>query len=216
MISVSILSLLSRITLRRMVKLNVTIGSLKKLFGLVGPDMDDWDRFIPHLEFSLNNSVVSATGCTPFSLNRLTPPLSPSSLAFGVHKQQRGQPPAIEHRLRFFLAKQALAEAKQRMHQQMNQKALYPTFCTGDRVLLSMNKVALHHPSFRKKFTPRWIGPCTILEIVGRSAARLALPAALRECRMHDVFHDFSVLKTHHAPTHPPESGDLLFKPVAP
>jgi hypothetical protein len=50
----------------------------------VGPAMDDWDRFIPHLEFSLNNSVVSATGCTPFSLNRLTPPLSLSSLAFGL------------------------------------------------------------------------------------------------------------------------------------
>ena len=80
------------------------------------------------------------------------------------------------------------------MWSQCNLKSRWPVFKVGDNVLLSIQKVALHHPSLRKKFTPRWIGPCEILEIVGRAAARIRLPSTLQSLGMHDVFH-FSVLK---------------------
>ena len=50
----------------------------------VGPAHDDWDEYIPHIEFSINNSRSESTGCTSFQLNRITPPLSPTALAFNV------------------------------------------------------------------------------------------------------------------------------------
>ena len=162
----------------------------------IGPAHDDWDDFLPHIEFSMNSSKSSATGCTPFSLNRITPPLSPTALAFKLPQHQQPAP-AVLHRMYYFLAKQALEEAKQSMWSDFNKKSAWHVFKLGDLVLLSIHKVALHHPSLRKKFAPRWLGPCKILEIVGRSAARIALPSTLQQLGLHDVFH-FSVLKPYH------------------
>ena len=159
----------------------------------VGPAHDDWDEFIPHIEFSINSATNKSTGCTPFSLNRITTPLSPTELAFDL-PQKRQPAPAVMHRMYYSLAKQALAEAKQSMWSQTNSRTTWPTFKAGDQVLLSMKKIALHHPSFRRKFSPRWLGPCRIHEIVGRTAARIQLPTTLRSLNLHDVFH-FSVLK---------------------
>lgn len=159
----------------------------------IGPAHDDWDAFLPHIEFSMNSSKSAATGCTPFSLNRITPPLSPTALALKLPQHQQPAP-AVMHRMYYFLAKQALVEAKQSMWSDFNRKSAWPTFSVGDLVLLSIRKVALHHPSLRKKFTPRWLGPCKILEVVGRAAARISLPTTLQRLGLHDVFH-FSVLK---------------------
>ena len=159
----------------------------------VGPAHDDWDDYIPHVEFSINSAPSQSTGCTPFSLNRITPPLSPTALAFDLPPAQRAAP-AVMHRMYYSLAKQALAEAKQSMWSQTNVKHTWPRFEPGDQVLLSMHKIALHHPSLRRKFSPRWLGPCRVLEIVGRSAAKIQLPDTLRQLNLHDVFH-FSVLK---------------------
>jgi hypothetical protein len=125
--------------------------------------------FVPYLEFCLNNSAVSATGRKPIAFNWFTPPRRPLSCALGSHKQQCVQPPAFEHRYRFLLAKQALPEAKQHMHQQMNQRSACLTFSSGDRVLLRVSEAVVQHPSLRNNFTSRWTGPCTLLEIVGRS-----------------------------------------------
>lgn len=159
----------------------------------VGPSHDDWDTFLPHVEFSINSSRNESTGCTPFSLNRLTPPLSPTALAFNLPQSQR-PPAAVLHRMYLSLAKQSLEEAKQSMWNNFNQRAAWPVFRVGDNVLLSIRKIALHHPSLRKKFSPRWIGPCKITELVGRAAARVQLPSTLRQLNIHEVFH-FSVLK---------------------
>jgi len=162
----------------------------------IGPAHDDWDMFLPHIEFSMNNSKSSATGWGPFSLNRITPPLSPTALAFKLPQHQQPAP-AVLHRMYYFLAKQALAEAKQSMWSNFNKQLEWPVFKAGDLVLLSIRKVALHHPSLRKKFAPRWLGPCKIVELVSRTAARIALPSTLQKLGLHDVFH-FSVLKPYH------------------
>jgi hypothetical protein len=159
----------------------------------VGPAHDDWDLLLPHLEFSMNNAVSSVTGCTPFSLNRLTPPLSPTELALGLNSNPKPNT-AVLHRLYYHVAKRCLEEAKQSMWNDFNRRQLWPTFQVGDLVLVSMQKIAVYHPSFRNKFEPRWLGPCAVLDIVGRTAARIQLPEALQAVRLHDVFH-FSVLK---------------------
>ena len=159
----------------------------------VGPAHDDWDEFLPHIEFSINSAKSESTGCTPFQLNRITPPLSPTSLAFNMTQEKRPAP-SVMHRMYFHLAKQALAEAKQSMWTKNDKYHKLPVFLPGDLVLLSMRKIAVHHPSLRKKFGPRWIGPCMVVDLVGDTAAQIELPSTLKHLGIHDVFH-YSVLK---------------------
>ena len=159
----------------------------------VSPAHDDWDAYLPHIEFSINNARNEATGCTPFQLNRITSPLSPTALAFALPEGQKPHP-SVLHRMYHSLAKQSLSEAKQSMWSKPPAEGALEPFQVGKPVLLSLAKVALHHPSLRRKFTARWIGPCRIIELVGTRAAKIELPATLRELRMHDVFH-FSCLK---------------------
>ena len=58
----------------------------------VGRAHDDWDEYIPHIEFSINNSRSESTACTPVQLYRITPPLSPTALAFNFPMAQRPAP----------------------------------------------------------------------------------------------------------------------------
>ena len=159
----------------------------------VSPAHDDWDTFLPHIEFCINSAKNEATGCTPFQLNRITPPLSPTAVAFGLHTNQKPHP-SLLHRMYYNLAKQSLSMAKQSMWSKPPEEGDLEPFQVGRPVLLSLAKVGLHHPSLRRKFTARWIGPCKILELVGSRAARIQLPTTLKQLRMHDVFH-FSCLK---------------------
>lgn len=159
----------------------------------VSPAHDDWDTFLPHVEFSINNSKSQSTGCTPFQLNRLTPPLSPTALAMKL-PQPRHLHASVLHRMYYHLAKQSLAEAKQSMWSVSKMPEQSQHFQVGKNVLLSLAKLASHHPSLRRKFTARWIGPCRVLELIGSRAARLQLPTTLKALNVHDVFH-FSMLK---------------------
>jgi transposase InsO family protein len=45
---------------------------------------DDWDLQLPALEFALNNTYRDSIQCTPFELNRISQPLSPSDHAFAL------------------------------------------------------------------------------------------------------------------------------------
>lgn len=159
----------------------------------VSPAHDDWDTFLPHIEFSINSAHCESTGCTPFQLNRITPPLSPTALAFKLPELHRAHP-AILHRMYYHLAKQSLSEAKQSMWSTKPCTTASQHFQQGKDVLLSLSKLASHHPSLRKKFSARWVGPCKILELVGTRAARLQLPTTLKSLGIHDVFH-FSSIK---------------------
>ena len=159
----------------------------------VSPAHDDWDTYLPHIEFSINSAKNEATGCSPFQLNRITQPLSATALAFNIPEGRKPHP-SVLHRMYYSLAKQSLSEAKQSMWSKPPEAGALDSFQVGKPVLLSIAKIATHHPSLRQKFTARWIGPCKIKELVGSRAARIELPATLRQLRMHDVFH-FSCLK---------------------
>lgn len=160
----------------------------------VSPAHDDWDSFIPHVEFSMNSSHNQSTGCTPFQLNRITPPLSPTALAFQMPERPQKVHMSVLHRMYYHLAKQSLSESKQSMWSKYVKSELLSRFQVGKDVLLSISKLAIHHPSLRQKFTARWVGPCRILELVGTRAAKIKLPATLASLGIHDVFH-FSCLK---------------------
>ena len=87
------------------------------------------------------------------------------------------------------LAKQALSLSKQSMWSNSVHPDFKEKFKVGSQVLLSTSKIALHHPSLRRKFTARRIGPCRVTELAGRTAARIQLPSTPQKLRLHNVFH---------------------------
>jgi hypothetical protein len=64
----------------------------------VSPRQDDWDRWLPLVEFSINNAVHESTGFTPFFLNYGVNPLTPfaATLVGGKHTASRAQ--LLQHR----------------------------------------------------------------------------------------------------------------------
>jgi hypothetical protein len=61
-------------------------------------------------------------------------------------------------------------------------------FQEGDYVYLKVSPIrGLRRFKVKGKLSPRFIGPCRILERVGEVAYRLELPAQLAD--VHDVFH---------------------------
>jgi hypothetical protein len=53
------------------------------------------------------------------------------------------------------------------------------TFEPGQLVWFSVKNISLRHPTARGKLLPRYMGPVRILELVGKNAARLEMPASL-------------------------------------
>ena len=50
------------------------------LRAYVGPDLNDWHRYLPLAEFAYNNSTQASTGFSPFYLNSGQHPLTPVSM----------------------------------------------------------------------------------------------------------------------------------------
>ena len=80
--------------------------------------------------------------------------------------------------------------ARDRMDSLFNANRSELTFAVGQEVLLSTKNLSFKSTGTRK-FLPRWIGPFTITERVGKSAYRLAL---LPSMRIHPIF-QVSLLK---------------------
>jgi hypothetical protein len=53
------------------------------------------------------------------------------------------------------------------------------TFEPGQLGLVQCEKFIVRHPTARGKLLPRYMGPVRILELVGKNAARLEMPASL-------------------------------------
>ena len=91
-----------------------------------------------------------------------------------------------------------LVDAKKQIHAAQQRQKFYADqgrdeadFEIGRRVLLSTKNFRITNPGARKLF-PKYVGPFTVLDRVGKVAYKLDLPADIS--RMHPVFH-VSLLK---------------------
>lgn len=165
---------------------------------------NDWDKMLPAVEFAYNSSVHASSGKTPFMLNYGFEPSTPLTLLRDPRGNKGGD----------FLQKQqaAMAEAKAqlvaaqaRMSRYSDQHKRDHSYKAGDQVLLSRENLKA---TSAKKLAGLFIGPFTIITMVGRNAAKLELPKSMR---VHPVF-NVSLLKPYrtaddiegHVPDTPP------------
>lgn len=170
----------------------------------------EWDQYLSMAEFAINNAVHASTGTTPFKLNYGRHPQVP--LTFTPPSQDDADAvPAVARVTRD--VEEALKGAKTCLHAaQQRMKAAYDshrrpvTFSTGDKVLLSTRNIKLKRPDGHlstPKLMPRFIGPFTVTQVIGKGAYRLDLPETLK--RLHDVF-NVCLLKPYYddGRAHPP------------
>ena len=138
---------------------------------------EQWDQWLHSAEMSYNNSQHSSTGFSPFFLLFGFHP----RLALSLHStlKDTGFPAVDDHLQRLFdtreTAQANMSRAIERMKTQADKRRSDLKFKVGDSVLLSIEHLNL--PEGVHKLYDRYIGPYTVLELVGRNAYRLDLPS---------------------------------------
>ena len=181
-------------------RMNRTMEEMLRAY--VSYNQDNWDEYLPAVEFAYNNSKQLSTGHTPFELDCDQHPLTSASLI-----NQRTLVPADDNFLEHWdnmisIAKDSLREAQERQTEYANQHRCHLIFKIGDKVLLSVqhinNPIDRQRPT--RKLTLRYLELYTISAVISPTAYKLNLPTTLR---IHPVFH-ISLLKLYN------ESEDFL------
>jgi hypothetical protein len=164
------------------------------LRSFVNPAQDDWDAYLPMVEFAINNAQHESTGASPFFLNHGQHPLTPVTAAM-PSRVPAAEAFAQDMRAALRRARECLHAAQQRQKHYADAKRSDLVLAVGDEVMLRTSNISLKTTG-TAKLLPRWIGPFQVLERVGELAYKLDLPASLK--RVHPVFH-VSLLKPYHS-----------------
>ena len=160
-----------------------------------------WDKFLPLVEFSYNNSYQATIGMAPYEALYGRKCRSP------VHWHESG-----EHKLMDLdfvsTTTDAIEKIQKRMRAAQSRQKSYADkhrrpleFNEGDHVFLKIAPMKGVMRFGRKgKLSPRFIGPFEILKRVGKAAYQLALPPSLSG--VHNVFHVSMLKKYVSNPSH--------------
>jgi hypothetical protein len=161
--------------------------------------MDDWDTFLPILEFAYNSTPQVSTGFSPFFLLYGRHPKDPLSLSLPSSSNNLTVDDWLD------LLKSARKAALDSITMSQTDQAEYANrrrtpivFAEGDSVLLSTKNLHVHVSSEEgKKLKPRFIGPLKILKKLSDVSYKLELPQGLS--RLHPVFH-VNLLRKYNVP----------------
>ncbi|GJS42291.1 reverse transcriptase domain-containing protein [Tanacetum coccineum] len=147
-----------------------------------------WEKHLPLVEFSYNNSYHASIKAAPFETLYGRKCISPVCWAEVRDVQLTGPEIIHETTEKIVQIRQHLQAARDRQRSYANIRRKPLEFQVGDRVML---KVSPHKGVIRfgkkGKLNPRYIGPFKILERIGPVAYKLELPKELRN--VHSTFH---------------------------
>ncbi|GKD92900.1 putative reverse transcriptase domain-containing protein [Tanacetum coccineum] len=148
----------------------------------------NWDRHLPLVEFSYNNSYHTSIKAAPFEALYGRKCRSPVCWAEVGDAQLTG--PAIIHETtkKIIQIKSRIQAARDRQKSYANIRRKPMVFQVGDRVMLKVSPwKGVVHFGKRRKLNPRYVGPFKVIERVETVAYKLELPQQLS--RVHNTFH---------------------------
>ncbi|GJV80061.1 putative reverse transcriptase domain-containing protein [Tanacetum coccineum] len=152
-----------------------------------------WDRHLPLVEFSYNNSYHTSIKAAPFEALYGRKCRSPICWAEVGDAQLTGPEIVHETTEKIIQIKKRIQAARDRQKSYADRRRKPLEFEVGDKVMLKVSpwKGVIRFGK-RGKLNPRYIGPFKILDRVGTLAYRLELPEQLS--RVHSTFY-VSILK---------------------
>ena len=169
-----------------------TIQEMIRCF--VSYSQKDWKKYLPGLEFAINNHVNESTSYSPFYLEYGQDPLSISDILYADDSVQDKSVDNFIQEIKEATtkAKQAIAESNSRNAEYYDKNRPQEEFDTGDMVLLSTKNLSIKKGRV-KKFAPKYIGPFRVAAVkVQGNAYRIDLPPEWKS--LHHTFH-VSLLK---------------------
>ncbi|WJX13331.1 hypothetical protein P8452_03730 [Trifolium repens] len=186
-----------------------TIQSLEDLLrACVLEDGGSWDRYLPLIEFTYNNSYHANIGMAPFEAlygRRCRTPLcwyeNGESVVLGPELVQQ-----TTEKVKMIQEKMKATQSRQKSYHDKKRKDV--ELQEGDHVFLRVNSTTGVGRALKyKKLTSKFIGPYQILKRVGNVAYKIALPPSLSN--LHDVFHVSQLRKYVSDPSHVIVSDDV-------
>ncbi|GJX42054.1 putative reverse transcriptase domain-containing protein [Tanacetum coccineum] len=147
-----------------------------------------WERHLPLVEFSYNNSYHASIKAAPFEALYGRKCRSPVCWAEVGDVQLTGPEIIHETTEKIVQIRQRLQAARDRQRSYANVRRKPLEFQVGDRVMLKVSpRKGVIRFGKRGKLNPRYIGPFKILKRVGPVAYTLELPEELSN--VHSTFH---------------------------
>jgi hypothetical protein len=138
---------------------------------------------LPFAEFSINNSIHSSTQFSPFFANYRFHPRADLLSSIGEENDIKATT-LLNYSVLLPELKENLDHAKDTYKRYADKNRLDLIMQPGELVLLSTKNIKTDRPS--KKLDYKYIGPFRIIQQIGKTAYKLALPASYK---IHNVFH---------------------------
>ncbi|GKE09857.1 reverse transcriptase domain-containing protein [Tanacetum coccineum] len=147
-----------------------------------------WEKHLPLVEFSYNNSYHASIKATPFEALYGRKCRSPVCWAEVGDVQLTGPEIIHETTKKIVQIRQRLQAARDRQRSYANIRRKPLEFQVGDRVMLKVSpRKGVIRFGKRGKLNPRYIGPFKILKRIGPVVYKLELPEELSN--VHNTFH---------------------------
>ncbi|RVW80540.1 Transposon Ty3-G Gag-Pol polyprotein [Vitis vinifera] len=161
----------------------------------------NWDDHLPLVEFAYNNSFQASIGMPPFEALYGRKCRSPICWNDVGERKLLG-PELVQLTVeKVALIKERLKATQSRHKSYADHHRRDLEFEVGDHVFLKVSPMKSVMRFGRKgKLSPRFVGPFEMLERVGTSAYKVALPPSLS--KVHNVFHVSTLRKYIYDPTH--------------
>ncbi|GJX12867.1 hypothetical protein Tco_0204625 [Tanacetum coccineum] len=155
---------------------------------------NSWDRHLPLVEFSYNNSYHTSIKAAPFEALYGRKCRSPVCWAEVGEAQLTGPKIIHETTKKIVQIRNRMQAACDRQKSYADKRRRPLEFEVGDKVMLKFApwKGVIRFGK-RGKLNPHYIGPFQIIERIGPVAYRLKLPQKLN--RVHNVFHVYNLKK---------------------